>query len=33
MERKWFIVYNGQQVGPLTKYELINYGLSPDSSV
>ena len=25
MERKWFIVYNGQQVGPLTKYELINY--------
>ena len=33
MERKWFIVYNGQQVGTLTKYELINYGLSPDSSV
>lgn len=33
MEKKWFIVYNGQQVGPMTKFELVNYGLSPDSSV
>lgn len=33
MEKKWYIVYNGQQTGPMDKYELLKYGLGLDSSV
>ena len=29
----WYIIYNGQQVGPLSKNDLLNYGLTPDSMV
>lgn len=33
MEDKWFILYNGQQVGPMTKEQLLHYGLNPNSQV
>lgn len=29
----WYIIYNGQQVGPLEKDQLVNYNLNPDSMV
>lgn len=29
----WYIIFNGQQTGPLSESELHNYGLSPDSMV
>ena len=33
MEKKWYIVYNGQQTGPMDKYRTSKYGLSLDSNV
>lgn len=30
---EWYIVYNGQQVGPMSKEQLVNYGLNPQSKV
>ena len=29
----WFIVYNGQQVGPMEKEQMLSYGLNPNSRV
>ncbi|MDE6235019.1 MAG: GYF domain-containing protein [Muribaculaceae bacterium] len=29
----WYIIYNGQQVGPLQKEQLPNYNLTPESMV
>lgn len=29
----WYIVYNGQQVGPMTKEQLLSYGLNSQSKV
>lgn len=29
----WYIIYNGQQVGPLDKFQLRNYNLTPASMV
>lgn len=29
----WYIISGGQQVGPMSKYELRNYNLQPDSMV
>lgn len=29
----YFIIYNGQQVGPMPKEQLINYGLTPSSMI
>lgn len=28
MEKKWYIVYNGQQTGPMDKYELLSSAAS-----
>lgn len=30
---KYYIIYNGQQVGPMTREQLLSYGLNPNSSV
>lgn len=30
---EYYIVYNGQQVGPMSKEALVNYGLNPNSQV
>lgn len=30
---QWYILYNGQQVGPMTKEQLLSYGLNPNSQV
>lgn len=30
---EWYIVYNGQQVGPMTKEQLVGYGLNARSKV
>mgnify|MGYP002534181060 CR=1 FL=1 len=30
---EWYIVFNGQQVGPMTKEQLSSYGLNPQSKV
>lgn len=30
---QYYIIYNGQQVGPMEKENLVNYGLSPTSKV
>lgn len=30
---EWYIVYNGQQVGPMTKEQLLSYGLNSQSKV
>lgn len=30
---EWYIVYNGQQIGPMTKEQLLSYGLTADSKV
>lgn len=29
----WYIIFNGQQVGPMSKQELLNYNLNPESMV
>lgn len=29
----WYIIFNGQQVGPIDKYQLVNYNLNPSSLV
>ena len=31
--QKWYIIYNGQQVGPMTEDELLAYNLTPQSEV
>ena len=33
MENNWYIQYNGTQVGPMSKYDLLSYGLNPNSMV
>lgn len=33
MENNWYIQYNGTQVGPMSKFDLLSYGLNPDSMV
>lgn len=33
MAQQWYILYNGQQVGPMSKEQLISYGLTPNSQV
>lgn len=33
MENNWYILYNGQQVGPMSKEQLLHYGLNPNSQV
>lgn len=30
---KYYIIYNGQQVGPMTREQLLSYGLNPNSQV
>lgn len=30
---EYYIIFNGQQVGPMPKEQLLNYGLNPDSNV
>lgn len=30
---RYYIIYNGQQVGPMTREQLLSYGLNPNSSV
>ncbi len=30
---EYYIIYNGQQIGPMPKEQLLNYGLTPDSNV
>ncbi len=30
---KYYIIYNGQQVGPMTCEQLLSYGLNPNSQV
>ena len=30
---KWFIIYGGQSIGPMTKEQLLSYGLNPQSKV
>lgn len=30
---QWYLMYNGQQVGPMSKEQLKAYGLTPDSMV
>lgn len=30
---KYYITYNGQQVGPMTREQLLSYGLNPNSQV
>lgn len=30
---EWYIVFNGQQVGPMSKEQLTGYGLNPQSKV
>lgn len=30
---EWYIVFNGQQVGPMSKDQLSSYGLNPQSKV
>lgn len=29
----YYIIYNGQQVGPMSREQLLSYGLNPDSQV
>lgn len=29
----YYIIYNGQQVGPMPKEELVKYGLNPGSNL
>lgn len=29
----WYLVYNGKQVGPMTKEQMLAYGLAPDTMV
>lgn len=30
---EWYILYNGQQVGPMTRDQLLSYGLTPNTQV
>lgn len=30
---QWYIIYNGQQIGPMDKTQLRHYGLNPNSQV
>lgn len=30
---EWYVVYNGQQVGPMKKEQLLSYGLTPTTKV
>lgn len=30
---EWYIIYSGQQIGPITKEQLLSYGLNPQSKV
>lgn len=30
---RYYIIYNGQQVGPMSREQLLSYGLNPNSSV
>lgn len=30
---QWYILYNGQQIGPMEQEQLLAYGLNPDSQV
>ncbi len=33
MNDKWYIQYNGQQVGPMSANQLLSYGLTPNTMV
>lgn len=30
---RYYIIYNGQQIGPMSREQLLSYGLNPNSSV
>lgn len=30
---RYYIIYNGQQVGPMTREQLLSYGLNPNSQI
>lgn len=33
MNNKWYILYNGQQIGPMTEEQLCSYNPTPDTQV
>ena len=31
--KKWYVIYNGQQIGPMSENELLAYNLTPQTQV